>query len=317
MDRSSPSKTREPSIITPPVSQLTPSATGNFLLFIQSEYGNPTPQKGYTTYKKDENIRCEIEKEIIINEMEKVVCVGYKGNGSISGGNLNKTSFSITQDTTLEWLWQKKLVEKDFVLEFDEQEVEIKDVLNISVKASYYGGLKESIKITIDGLPEFISVSIDKELTYIEREAIITFKKVGDMLAGEYKVIINAQCGNLEKNYELNFISKGKVKKTVIKNKDSVLINLKSVENLELADLFQMKLSFPSDKLTICKILPETVIYKNIDKNIMAFTGDFKGDFISIYFDIKKSFSDILPLKIESLVIRDKNKNKIPISITE
>ncbi|MCD6408457.1 hypothetical protein J7L87_05345, partial [bacterium] len=73
----------------------------NCVLLVISEYGNPEPPVGISTFKKGENVKCKVEKEIILNEMEKVICTGYKGSGSIKEGKGNEIEFKITEDSKL------------------------------------------------------------------------------------------------------------------------------------------------------------------------------------------------------------------------
>jgi len=88
-------------------------ASNNCVLLIKSEYGNPIPPQGIETFEKGEKVECKVEKEVILNKKEKVICVGYKGEGSVSKGSSNEVSFIINQHSKLIWQWKKVLMKKN------------------------------------------------------------------------------------------------------------------------------------------------------------------------------------------------------------
>jgi len=249
--------------------------------------------------------------------MEKAVCIGFKGTGSApSSGNSNKTTFQISEDTILTWLWKKMPVEKDFVLEV-QKKFEIEDELKIPMKAIYYGGLKDPIKLTVSGFPESVSISLKKkEITYSERENQIVLKKTGEIPPGEYTVNISAICGDLKKNYEIILLVPGKITKSIIKDSNSISLILQSKNNMDVFDSFMMALYFPADRISLKQISPDSVHYKIAGRNTLAIAGNSEGKTLNISFEIKQP-SDDISLDIKSFIAKDKTGKKIPIHIIQ
>ncbi|HNS31504.1 MAG TPA: cohesin domain-containing protein [bacterium] len=316
-ERATAKMVRETPAVQPGMAQTSESpASGNLILFIQSEYGNPFPLRGYSTHRKGSTVTCEIEKEIFVSEMEKAVCKGFRGKGSVTAGNTNKVSFQISQDTTLTWLWQKTSAGKDFILEI-KPAGEMEDELAIPLKAIYYGGLRLPIKLTIYGLPESIEATLaQKEITYEQRENSLLLKRKSKIPPGEYRVKINASCGSVKKDYDITILVHGKIKKSVTKKEGSLSITLQPEKNIEITDSFRMALNFPANMMKLNKVLPESLSYKMWGKDILAVAGNFNEKPINISFEIQKPSTDIF-LNIDSLIVLDKNGKKIPVRISE
>ncbi|MCK9267009.1 cohesin domain-containing protein [bacterium] len=301
---------------TPLIQQSDSFNTDNFLLFVQSEYGITNPQQGYTTFKKGTRVFCKAEKEVFINEMEKAVCVGFIGKGSVAKGNSNTTSFNINSNSTLTWLWQLRPTEKDFILEFNEN-FEIEEDLKIIVKAKYFGGLNSPIELRISNLPKGISVGFEKtEISYKTKEQVIVLKTTGNLPAGEYKILINAICNNIQKDYETVLIVKGRLKQRVMQRDNNLSFSIVPENSMELIKSFQMQLDFQPDKLSLNRVAPNSIKYKLVNKNVIAFAGEISKNPVNLFFNIIKP-SDFLVPKIKSFTAKDTNGKIIPVIITE
>gem|GEM_PF-6398840 len=79
-------------------------------LTVTSDYGNPIPAVGTHTYRYDSDhppqVNASVESEIDAGNTI-YTCSGWQGTGSVpASGTSNQVSFTLTEDSTLTWLWQ-------------------------------------------------------------------------------------------------------------------------------------------------------------------------------------------------------------------
>ena len=91
--------------------------SNNVILLVLSEYGNPVPPSGITTFEKGDRVSCRVETEVLINDNEKAVCIGCEGKGSAVSSKNNHVSFVIDKHSKLVWKWEKIKIEPDFLIE--------------------------------------------------------------------------------------------------------------------------------------------------------------------------------------------------------
>jgi len=292
-----------------------PTASDNLLLYVQSDYGNPSPQRGYNTYKRGATAECEVDKEVFTGEMEKAVCTGFKGTGSApAAGNSNRVAFQVSRDTTLAWLWKKVPAEKDFILGFD-KELEMDENTGIPVAVKYYGGLKAPVKLSFYEIPAFIEASFSKkELTYHDRETTMFLKKREAAPAGEYMVRFHALCDNIKKDCEVLVRIEGEIMKSVAMDGGMVTLTLTPFKNTAGFNSLQMEIHYPSSLLRLHRVLPESVRHKTSGKNMLALAGSWHGEPVRISFAIKKNPEEI-HFGIEAVKVRDKAGNILPVKI--
>ncbi len=306
--------------VTPPPEIPYKSTSENPLLYVQSEYGKPSPPCGMTSYTRGFKVTGEVEKEVIISEMEKVVCTGAKGEGSFQSGNTNKATFNIDKDTKIEWQWKKMPTERNFIIEFDSKSLEFKgEKIEIPLKSAYYGGLNTPIKLAVVKRPEFVSAHFQKnEITYKEKDNILIIEAVpgSSLTAGRYKIAFEAVCEGIKKEYNIPFSVTGVVKKSISHQEGIVSLTLNPERNIESFDTFRLEIEFPTEHLQPQKVEPESVRYKTFRNDILALAGTKQEREISVAFVVKKPLSDIM-LNIRSFKILDKDGNSIPITITE
>lgn len=97
----------------PPLSQPAPAAvapSNSVVLLVKSEYGNPSPASGVTTFAKGDKVECRVEESVALSDKEKLVCAGYEGAGSVTSGSGNCVSFTIEQDSRITWKWKKETI---------------------------------------------------------------------------------------------------------------------------------------------------------------------------------------------------------------
>ena len=79
-------------------------------LTVTSDYGNPIPAVGTHTYRYDSDhppqVNASVESEIDAGNTI-YTCSGWQGTGSVPDtGTSNQVSFTLTEDSTLTWLWK-------------------------------------------------------------------------------------------------------------------------------------------------------------------------------------------------------------------
>jgi len=182
--------------------------SNNCVLLVMSEYGNPFPPNGFTTFNKGEKVVCKVEKEIPINEMEKVICTGYEGTGSVRAGNTNQINFVITDDSKIIWKWEKSPMGKDFNFKYEEN-VYIpyeKKEIEIPITCNYYGGLNSKIIFGKKQIPDGFVIDFP-EISYEKNEGKIIIKIGDEVKGGNYKIVFSAFPENeeeMEKLFVLN-----------------------------------------------------------------------------------------------------------------
>ncbi len=85
---------------------------GTFSLRVISAYGNPNPDVGRYSYSSGSYVTCSVSSPV--NVGGKVwACIGWTGTGSVpsSGGGLS-TTFSISEDSSITWVWKIVQVER-------------------------------------------------------------------------------------------------------------------------------------------------------------------------------------------------------------
>jgi hypothetical protein len=318
VSRTTTTKTQTP--VTPPPEIPYKSTSENPLLYVRSEYGRPSPPCGMTSYPRGGSVKAEVEKEVIISEMEKVVCTGVKGEGSFQSGNTNKATFNIDKDTKIEWQWKKMPSERNFIIEFDSKSLEFKgEKVEIPLSFAHYGGLKSPIKIAVTKTPEFINAHFTKqELVYREGKNTLIIEKTpeGTLTAGRYKIELEAICEEIKKEYNIYVIITGEVKKSVSHQENVVLLTLKPGKNINSFGPFRLEIEFPDAHLKPERVEPESVRYKLLGKDILALAGTKQEREISVAFAVKKP-CDNVRFDIRTFKILDKDGNSIPITITE
>jgi uncharacterized repeat protein (TIGR02543 family) len=82
------------------------SSTVQYSLTVVSAYSNPTPSVGRHSYNSGSYVTCSVSSPVTAGG--KVwVCVGWTGTGSVpSSGSDLSTTFSVTQDSTITWIWK-------------------------------------------------------------------------------------------------------------------------------------------------------------------------------------------------------------------
>ena len=75
-------------------------------LTVASFYGNVTPAVGTSQYNYGTSIRATVTQATVANgAATQYVCGGWIGTGSATNGSGTNTSFSLTNSSTLTWLW--------------------------------------------------------------------------------------------------------------------------------------------------------------------------------------------------------------------
>ncbi|GEM_PF-3707774 len=290
-------------------------ASGNLLLLVQSEYGNPVPPTGYTTFKKGSTVSCRSESEILVNEMEKALCTGFKGTGSISSGKGTSVSFRISSDTTLTWLWKKVPAEKGFSLDLKEK-YEMERETRIPVKAYYTGGLNSPVRIEVAGLPDSFGIKLEKKaITYDGRENVITVSRKGDIPAGEYPAIVRAFSGDYSREYRIIILVPARIKKSVTRKDNTVSIDISPEGKLPPEDSFRMGIRFSRDTVRMRSITPESLSYKLSGRDLLAVAGRLPEEKISISFDISRPSGEI-SIDIDSFTLKESSGRNVPVKIS-
>jgi len=78
-----------------------------FLLTVNSEYGSPSPSVGSHIYDSVSSVTASVASPV--TEGNTVwTCVGWSGTGSVpSSGSGTSVTFSITEDSSITWLWEE------------------------------------------------------------------------------------------------------------------------------------------------------------------------------------------------------------------
>lgn len=77
----------------------------DFALSVSSAHGAPTPAAGTMRFYRDQTVAAFVAEPEPMNGVA-FVCTGWRGTGSVpSAGSSTNVAFSVTQDSSLEWLW--------------------------------------------------------------------------------------------------------------------------------------------------------------------------------------------------------------------
>ncbi len=89
------------------------TVTANFIAVytftVVSAYGTPTPAIGEHPYAQNGEVTASVTSPVAGAAGERYVCTGWTGTGSVPvSGNTTTVTFTITQDSSITWLWQKQ-----------------------------------------------------------------------------------------------------------------------------------------------------------------------------------------------------------------
>ncbi|MCM8814928.1 MAG: cohesin domain-containing protein [Candidatus Omnitrophica bacterium] len=185
-------KTLEPKETEKSLYQQKPS--NSVILLVLSEYGNPVPPAGITTFSKGDRIECRVETEILLNDMEKVVCIGCEGKGSAYNTKTNMVSFTIEKDSKIVWKWKKIPVEAGITIE-TQSTVNIasdRNQFSIPLRIRFLGGLDRPVYITAKS-QDFDAVFDETCLTPEKKETSVFIKAKDTLKSGKYQLTIFAE----------------------------------------------------------------------------------------------------------------------------
>ena len=82
------------------------SSSVQYSLTVVSAYGNPSPAVGSHSYSSGSYVTCSVNSPVTVGG--KVwACAGWAGSGSVpSSGSGLSTTFSVTQDSSITWVWR-------------------------------------------------------------------------------------------------------------------------------------------------------------------------------------------------------------------
>ena len=76
-------------------------------LTVSSAHDSPNPSVGSHTYNDGQSVTCSVTSPVTEGGVT-YVCIGWSGTGSVASSGTGKTvTFTITQDSTITWNWQK------------------------------------------------------------------------------------------------------------------------------------------------------------------------------------------------------------------
>ncbi len=271
------------------------SSSNNCVLLVMSKYGNPSPPLGFTTFNKGERISCKVEKEIPLNEKEKVVCTGYEGSGSAGNGNSNLANFVITKDSKIIWKWKKVPMEKTFSLKFN-RNILIpygKNKYQVPLTVLYYGGLKSKIIFEKEKVPDGFEIKFP-EINYKKKKGEIIIKIDDKVKAGNYEIFFSAISSDkkeIKKPYTMEISVEGLVELGKKTEKNNTVIYFSSDKLSDFKNFF-IEIGIKG-RTEIKNITPENTDII-IRKNSVAVAGNR---------EIFKKLSIVLSGKIEEIKI--------------
>ena len=78
---------------------------------VRSDFGHPIPENGTVMAVSNEVITCSVPNSPIYADGLRYDCTGWNGTGSVpSSGTSTNFSFAITEDSSIEWLWETNVV---------------------------------------------------------------------------------------------------------------------------------------------------------------------------------------------------------------
>ncbi len=161
-------------------------------LLVLSEYGNPIPSTGITTFTKGDRVDCRVESEILISDMEKAVCLGCEGKGSAYNTKSNSISFVIEKDSKIEWRWKKVPVPPGLLIEV-QKEVKLpqEGKTTIPIKLRFIGGFDERVILQAES-KNFDCIFSETILTREKNETQLYLNKKTELYCGTYEIEIVA-----------------------------------------------------------------------------------------------------------------------------
>jgi uncharacterized repeat protein (TIGR02543 family) len=81
------------------------SSAGELSLTVYSSHGNPNPSVGESYWTNGSSVTCSVDSPVT-EDYYVWTCTGWAGTGSVSpSGTNNAVTFTITQDSTINWTW--------------------------------------------------------------------------------------------------------------------------------------------------------------------------------------------------------------------
>lgn len=162
-------------------------------LTVLSEYGNPFPPVGVSSFSKGDFVDCRVEKEIVLSETEKVVCTGCEGKGSAYNAKGNFLSFKIDRDSRIVWKWKKEPVEPGFLIEVqNEVSFNGRPQVSVPLEIRFLGGFKKPVYISTTSR-NFDIILSETWLVPEKRKSTLLIKKDDKLAAGKYPIELVAQ----------------------------------------------------------------------------------------------------------------------------
>lgn len=224
-------------------------------LLVLSEWGNPVPPPGITTFEKGDRVSCRVETEILIDDMEKVGCTGCEGTGSAPNSKSNSVNFIINEDSKIIWKWKKAKVPPDFLIEIQSDAVLefSKNEITLPLKARFLGGFNKTVFLYTSKSPDFEISSTETCLTSKNNETFFKIKKRNkEVPAGKYSLSITAETEDkikrMSKTIEIIVPGNALLGEAII-DETSKLITLPLLVYGKLKDIssFEVNLSIPQD----------------------------------------------------------------------
>jgi len=229
--------------------------SNNVILLVLSEYGNPVPPSGITTFEKGDRVSCRVETEVLINDTEKAICIGCEGKGSAISSKNNSVSFVIDKNSKLVWKWEKMKIEPDFLIEAPSECVldSSKNEVEIPLKARFLSGFDKAVFLHMNKNTGFDVSLTDTCLTTDKRQSFLKIKKVSKKIpAGRYCFSITAETEDKSKKSikKIDIIVSGDVmlgEGIIDETSKLVTIPLFVYGNLKNISSFEINLSIPGD----------------------------------------------------------------------
>lgn len=241
-------KTLEPKETEKSLHQQKPS--NSVILLVLSEYGNPVPATGITTFLKGDRVECKVEAEILINDMEKVVCIGCEGTGSAHNTRNNTLSFTIEKDSKIVWKWQKMPVEPGINIEaqptinllYDENQI------YTPLKIRFLGGYDRPVYLQARS-QHFDGLFAETCLVPGKNETTILLKKKNKLSCGKYQLTVFAESENnktkVKKDIEVVVYAYAKLgEMTVDESAKTISIPLMIKGNIKNISSFEIILNY-------------------------------------------------------------------------
>lgn len=81
-------------------------AMDEYTLNVASAWGTPTPTAGAHVYDYGSSLSCSVTTPYVQGGTQRV-CTGWTGSGNVSSGSGASTTFSLTTNSSITWLWAK------------------------------------------------------------------------------------------------------------------------------------------------------------------------------------------------------------------